>query len=406
MPQISDRFGPLQYQVTLDASGNGTISWQPNGKNARVTNLFVKVTTVVLQATCTVYLGQISDGRAINLTNSGSTGAAASGQIDIQDGETLYVVWRGGDVGAVATVTLVGVALPFDQVGASHLDWADPIAAGDGSLIYPAVKSPNFSTGVAGWRIERNGNVEFNNAVIRGSLIAGGGNVVIDSNGVDVHSIPIDTRYRINTSGGFIASRNSGDDGRYAKVTVETGSIGGGIFSGQPKDPLPNGASMDNDGILWFGADTTGASDAPFFDLQTPTVTGKSRAGIKGTAQSSGSAVNNSDIELDATTVSIFRDNLVDSFSHQYARGENGAFLASFGPANSATFVVNFTNAFSGAPIVTTNIASSAGAVSRWISRAYGATTTSFTFWVQSADGGNSTFSNVRLEWQATEFTP
>lgn len=170
MPQVSDRFGPIQQQVTLNGSGNGTVSFQATGANVRITNLYVRVSTSTNQAIATVYKGFISDGNRISSTNSGSTGAACHGTIDLLDGETAIVQWTGGDAGAVATATFTGNKIPFEVIGSSELTWDDPIAAGDGSLIFPAIKSPNFVTGVSGWRISRDGSVEFGAAVIRGEL--------------------------------------------------------------------------------------------------------------------------------------------------------------------------------------------------------------------------------------------
>lgn len=171
--KLTQRFGPIPVTTTLDGSGNGTVTFQPNGSNARITNLFVKVSTATNQAVCTIYKGQIADGNAINTTNSGSTGAPATGAIDLTDGETLYVRWTGGDAGATATATFSGITIPFDQVGPSALEWADPIAAGDGSLVYPALKSPNYLAGIAGWKIDRDGNAEFNDIDVRGNGIFG-----------------------------------------------------------------------------------------------------------------------------------------------------------------------------------------------------------------------------------------
>jgi hypothetical protein len=170
MPQLSGNFGPIPSQVVLDANGSGTVAFQPNGNNARITTLFVKVSTSVKQAAVTIYKGQVSDTNIVGNTNSGSTGAPAFGNIDLFDGETLYVVWTGGDVGATATATFVGQTIPLGEVGGSELRWSDPIAAADGSLIFPAIKSPNFVTGVMGWYLDRNGNIELNNAVVRGEL--------------------------------------------------------------------------------------------------------------------------------------------------------------------------------------------------------------------------------------------
>lgn len=228
MPQLSDRFGPIQSQVVLNGSGGGQVTFQPNGSNARITNLFVKVapippaTAPANQAQCFMYKGQVADSNLIQNTNSGSTGAAAQGSIDLMDGETLYVVWTGGDPGATASATFVGNTIPFDQIGSANITWEDPIAAGDGSLIYPQVRSPNFTTGVSGWILRRDGSVEFGSAVIRGSVSAAGGNVILNDLGIRVVGTTGTVEYLVNRSGGFVA-RNIPDDG--ALVQTFPGNI-------------------------------------------------------------------------------------------------------------------------------------------------------------------------------------
>lgn len=224
MPQLTDRFGPIQQQVILNGSGNGQVTFQPNGSNARITNLFVKVATSAAQAQCFMYKGQVADSTLIQNTNSGSTGAAAQGSIDLMDGETLYVVWTGGDPGAVATATFVGNTIPFDQIGSTNITWEDPIAAGDGSLVYPQMKSPDFQTSISGWILRRDGSVEFGSAVIRGSVSAAGGNVVLNDFGIRVVGTAGDTELLINRSGGF-AARNIPDDGNVVQVFPGTINI-------------------------------------------------------------------------------------------------------------------------------------------------------------------------------------
>jgi hypothetical protein len=174
MPQLTGRFGPLPATVVLDGSGNGAVTFQPNGSNARISTLFVKVDTAENQAVATLYKGQVADSNVIGNTNSGSTGAPAFGNIDLVDGETLYVVWRGGDPGATATATFTGKTIPFDEVGDTSIRWDDPIAAGDGSLVFPAIKSPNFQSGVSGWRLSRDGDAEVNDVVVRGEVWVNG----------------------------------------------------------------------------------------------------------------------------------------------------------------------------------------------------------------------------------------
>lgn len=48
--------------------------------------------------------------------------------------------------------------------------FTDSIVGGIGTLIREFIQSPNFVTGVSGWRISKNGDAEFNNIFIRGTL--------------------------------------------------------------------------------------------------------------------------------------------------------------------------------------------------------------------------------------------
>lgn len=53
------------------------------------------------------------------------------------------------------------------------MPWQRPIVAGQ-ELALNAIQSPEFVTGVSGWIIRRNGSAEFNDVVMRGSLIVDG----------------------------------------------------------------------------------------------------------------------------------------------------------------------------------------------------------------------------------------
>ncbi len=196
MPQLPDRFSAYPVTVRLDGNGDGTIRFQATGKNIVITNLYVAVSTQTLQAKCTVYKNQIGSQWAINTTNSGSTGASAYGRIELLDGEAIYVVWDGGDASATATATFTGMVLPFNVTPEQGTEfvWADPIAAGDGSLIYPALQSPDFQTGVQGWRIDRDGDVEFNDGTFRGTVdVTGsvtGSGVIINGTQGQIELVP------------------------------------------------------------------------------------------------------------------------------------------------------------------------------------------------------------------------
>lgn len=178
MPQLPKSFSAYPTDVTLDGNGDGAIRFQAVGSNIRITNLSVRASSATAQATATVYKNQIGEGYRLSGTNSGSTGDNLSIPTDLFDGESIIVVWAGGDPGATATATFSGKQLPFDEVGSGEggANWNSPIAAGDGSLVYPALKSPNFVTTVSGWLLDRNGNAEVNNVTVRGDLLVNGSN--------------------------------------------------------------------------------------------------------------------------------------------------------------------------------------------------------------------------------------
>lgn len=52
------------------------------------------------------------------------------------------------------------------------MPFSNPIVGGE-TLVIPAIKSPNYTAGVSGWRIARDGTVEFNNGQFRGSIEVG-----------------------------------------------------------------------------------------------------------------------------------------------------------------------------------------------------------------------------------------
>jgi hypothetical protein len=319
MPQVSEKFGPIYANVTLDGSGNGQVSFQAQGANVRITNLFVRVSTQTNQALCRMYKNQVSDSTNISSTNSGSTGAAAHGAIDLFDGENVIVRWTGGDASAIATATFVGYKLPFNERPTSEeLTWDDPIAAGDGSLIYPAIKSPNYVAGVSGWRIAKNGSVEFNDATIRGSVSAGGGNVLLNASGLHIQGAS--TQYDINSSAGFLA-RNTPDDGTASQITP------GGIFL-TPEDPSPLGNGVDF-AEIFVGYDNSGAAnEAPFLAIGGVEYTGKSAPQIKlaGQAANDANPDGTSEISFIANSFSLgstkfSRPNITYSFSKSIPSG-------------------------------------------------------------------------------------
>ena len=54
-----------------------------------------------------------------------------------------------------------------------NVGFSNPIAGGNGQLVRNQLQSDNFIAGVQGWRIQKSGNAEFNNAVFRGQIAIG-----------------------------------------------------------------------------------------------------------------------------------------------------------------------------------------------------------------------------------------
>lgn len=102
-------------EVTLDASGNGTVQIGPDGSGETwlPTIASVKCSSNTAEAACKIYAGHhVSDQNYIDGTLSGSTGDSTGNIAGIQVAVTrqryVWAVWTGGDPGAQATLRLSG----------------------------------------------------------------------------------------------------------------------------------------------------------------------------------------------------------------------------------------------------------------------------------------------------------
>ena len=79
------------------------------------------------------------------------------------------------------------------------------IAGGQGSLIVNSFQSPDFISGVQGWQVTKNGDVEFNSGTFRGTVTGGefkGNNFIINANGQFFYSgIPASGNLLISIAG-------------------------------------------------------------------------------------------------------------------------------------------------------------------------------------------------------------
>jgi hypothetical protein len=283
------------------------------------------------------------------------------------------------------------------------IDFQNIVVAGT-KLVRDSIQSPNYVVGTTGWSINQDGSVEFSNATIRGTLIAGNGNVVLNSSGLDVFDNTLPYEYLVNRSAGFYA-RNVPDDGGHTQMYPENV-----VF--YPQNPTPGGRSVTSGGLVNANVTTPSAGvERVNLQLKSPAITTRPQAVILLEGESS--AADRAKITLgfgpaiDLHINGYVEDHdLIDIRNHEYFHGENAAFLASFGPVTSVTFPVTFTHAFSAAPCVVTQIASGAGRTSGWDSRPISITSTGFTYFLYQVNGVATTWVNDLCLWTAEEFTP
>lgn len=166
-------------------------------------------------------------------------------------------------------------------------------------LVRSAIRSPNYVAGVSGWTINQDGSVEFNNAVIRGSIIAGGGTVRLDAGGVKVDGTAL--QFDINFTGGFLARRLP-DDGAYGQLNMLSSTpgatSGGGIFL-NPTDPTANGNTYSNTGSVYVDTEVVGAVERGVTFIRSPIITGKTDASLRLRGQSSNATADDSKVTVD-----------------------------------------------------------------------------------------------------------
>lgn len=259
--------------------------------------------------------------------------------------------------------------------------FANSIIGGAETLIRSAIKSFGYVAGVFGWRISREGSAEFNDLVARGEIN------VVGSNGSYIRAFANSGQAEID-----MMPPSSATPG----VSFLPGTITATSDTDVPLTVI-RGASSYTPVVIPSGQ----------LNLGSDPISGHSTVYLAAEKIDIGSAAVNSTCHVLSETVTIQNDNLQDSRTHQYMRGENGSFLASFTALDATTFAVTFSQSFSSTPFVKTNINAGSAATARWQSRAINATANGFTYFVYASTSGlTSTWSNVSVSWEATEYTP
>lgn len=123
------------------------------------------------------------------------------------------------------------------------MPFTNEIAGGQGSLVRNWLQSQNFVTGVSGWQIRKDGNVEFNNGTFRGSITSGTnpGQHIVLNNGLTGDAIDVyDSSNRLVA---FID--NNGVIGTILQPSQDEAALrGNSLGFGRLNDPPFLGAGM------------------------------------------------------------------------------------------------------------------------------------------------------------------
>lgn len=289
-------------QVKLDATGSGSISFTMRA-DFLLTQTIWRVTppsniTSPKQTTavCTINADDWEGTYSGNQDQSGSMHMMIASDV-------FTCTWTGGDPNGVAQLTLRGVEYPPGtgmDIYSTGSGSGPPVAGSAGPsnpilggnvLIRTAIQSRNFQAGSAGWQITAAGAAEFNSAVIRGSLSADNGNVLVNDTGVTITG----TQQVVTIVDGGLFVRENPNTGSYLQLAAAA-SFGGLIFL-EPDNSITPGVTYDP-AAMYAAADETLTSSRPFLILASPNVHGKGHSSIALRGQASDSVTDDSFIEL------------------------------------------------------------------------------------------------------------
>lgn len=107
---MPNRILNLAQSVMLDGAGDGSTAFRANGETWTIDFTSVACSPRTIEARAYVYKNYIGDAYLLDNTLTGSTGDTTDTTYLLTDGESLIVVWTGGNPGATATATIRGSA--------------------------------------------------------------------------------------------------------------------------------------------------------------------------------------------------------------------------------------------------------------------------------------------------------
>lgn len=349
-------------QVKLDATGSGSVEFTMKADFllTQTTWKVIPPSTVTTPkqttAVCTI------NGEDWEGTYSGNQDSSGSTHLLITS-DVFRCVWTGGDPNGVAQLTLRGVEYPagtgmdlYQAGGAGGPPIGgtpgptNPVVGGN-TLIRDAIQSPNYVPNVSGWSIKRNGTAEFSSAVIRGSLSADGGNVLVDDTGVTI--IGTQQKIRITDTGFFVTGIP--DLGAFLQLAAASGF--GATILMEPETSTVPGLTFTPGEIFVDSIESLATNSQPKLQLISPVVHGtpdKASAQIVLFGQTNTSGTDDSRLQIDAGSMTLgttkfSRPNVTVSFSKSIPTGvvtqiDNTAFTVirdSYSLYNNGLFVTD-----------------------------------------------------------------
>lgn len=142
------------------------------------------------------------------------------------------------------------------------MTFSNPITGGQGTLVRPAIKSPDYVPGVSGWSINRDGTVEFNNGTFRGTITAA------EIVGAVFASSLTNPAIWINQDDANSMRVYGADGTLLVEIGANVGSLGSCVFYDQP-----NNRAVDIGVEIQWNTAPSGGLFTPFVSLY-PTANG------------------------------------------------------------------------------------------------------------------------------------
>lgn len=337
------------------------------------------------------------------------------------------------------------------------MQFQDDLAAGV-TLVRPALQSPDYDPGVAGWAIKIDGSAEFNDVTIRGGTVVSGtalyydgapaaGNLFLSiaaAAGADTFGNAYDAgltmgkssvrqvRLTYDIEGGYIdlpfndvnelttghvvmrrSLSGTPQQQLFLQLATATQTVAGGTCAVRLQSASVDGTRAarfevftDPGGVI----DSVLTSNHHQTQILPSTPSGNSVLYVQGPAAHAGNLLRVSDNGTDrfvilpdgtaTLTGSLAVSGYVTGQNHQ-----SGSVNVSFVALSSSTVAVLYDVAFpvGVVPTVTTNINSGAGVTGRWDSRAFNVSNTGFTLFVYKTDAADpaQTWANIPVQWHA-----